>query len=114
LVFGLLACEQRVPFQVVNETDFLLDSINISPSEGHNAPYLQLRAGERQTYWLDKAAFPVADGHYILTYSAPFAAAIPFHFGYFSNGNALEEDTEVIIKKDTVLIRFAVDRLINN
>lgn len=105
VVVSFCSCQSnlKAKFEITNETKILIDSINIKTFD-HNAnpKWIKLKSGQNQLYWLEMTNLPKVDGDYLLTYRDSILKTV--RFGYFSNGFPLEKVTNIIIKKDTVII----------
>ena len=101
----LISCQREVKakFEITNNTDNVIDSINIRSFDNESNPnYLRLTSGQCQTYWLDMTNLPKVDGDYLLTYKGYMYKTI--RFGYFSNGSPMEKVIKIKIENDTVII----------
>ncbi len=105
VVVFFYSCQSRIKakFEITNETEMLIDSINIKSFVHNSNPnLLKLESGQSQLYWLDMTNLPKVDGDYLLTYRDSILKTI--RFGYFMNGFPMEKVTKIKIEKDTVII----------
>jgi hypothetical protein len=106
-LIGLNSCQSDIKarFEIVNETEQVIDSINIKSFDHQSHPnYLTLKPGETQTFWLIMTELPKVDGDYLLTYKDKQTELKSKRFGYFTNGYPMEDLTKIRIEKDTVII----------
>lgn len=105
VVVFFCSCQSSIKakFEITNETEILIDSINIKSFDHNDNPnWIKLKSGQNQLYWLDMTNLPKVDGDYLLTYRDSVLKTV--RFGYFTNGFPLEKETNIKIKKDTVII----------
>ena len=97
----LVACEQsRATFEIVNHTQQTLDAVYITPNRNETAKHISLPPSESSVYEIDMSEAE-GDGSYTLYYTLNDKTL--FHqFGYYTNGSALEEGTQLNIYQDSV------------
>ena len=107
VILSLTACKSEVKakFEIINQTQGTIDSINIKSFDHHSTPnYLKLEPGESQIYWLDMNDLPKVDGDYLLSYKSKKQKIIRKRFGYFTNGFPSKNITKITIEQDTIVI----------
>lgn len=107
-IAGLWGCRgnRSVEFVITNRSDFELTDVSITVHGSvKKVPSISIGIGETGNYHLNADDLPKRDGSYFLRYKKARKDSFEMQkFGYFSNGNPLEETIPIIIENDTVLI----------
>lgn len=97
----LIACEQpRATFEIVNHTHQTLDAVYITPNRNEASKHISLPPNESSIYEIDMSETE-GDGSYTLYYTLE-GKVLLHQFGYYTNGNALENETQLNIHPDSV------------
>lgn len=91
----------KVKFEIVNNTEFVIDSLKIVPNSEKTLNFITLKPFEKSNYIVDMFGITPIDGSYNLSYKKN-NEVINKNYGYYSNGIPLEEHVVVTIEKDTV------------
>ncbi|WP_420551483.1 hypothetical protein [Tenacibaculum aiptasiae] len=94
-------CGSKVEFEIVNNTEFVIDSLNIVPNSEKPLKNITLKPYQKSMYVVDMSDIPPIDGSYNLSYKMN-NEFVNKNYGYYSNGIPLEEYVVVTIEKDTV------------
>ncbi|WP_053971754.1 hypothetical protein [Mangrovimonas sp. ST2L15] len=113
LVFTLIltSCSNKVvaDFEIMNNTEFNIDSLKIEPNISDVGKYISLKEGEKAEYKSDMTTISKTDGAYQITFLVNGINKTQV-FGYYTNGYPLEKITKIKIEKDTVLIDQVFDK----
>lgn len=99
-------------FEIINNSDFDLDSVTIQPDA--NKQFVNVPKGTKSTIItnMDEAK---TDGSYMISYKNLNTKKYVEHkFGYYTNGNQIEENIKVTIQNDTVIFTVQNDIMIIN
>ncbi len=107
LIFSLIltSCSNKVvaDFEITNNTEFNIDSLNIEPNISDIGKYISPKKGEKVEYKSDMTTIPKTDGDYQISFLMNGVNKKQV-FGYYTNGYPLERITKIKIEKDTILI----------
>ncbi|MDG4946242.1 hypothetical protein NMK71_07440 [Weeksellaceae bacterium KMM 9713] len=107
LIFTLIltSCSDKVvaDFEIMNNTEFNIDSLKIEPNISDVGKYISLKKGEKAVYKSDMTTIAKTDGAYQISFLVNGINKTQV-FGYYTNGYPLERITKINIEKDTILI----------
>ena len=105
LILTLTSCDNKViaDFEIMNNTEFNIDSLKIEPNTSDVGKYISLKKGEISEYKSDMTPIPKTDGDYQISFSVNGINKTQI-FGYYTNGYPLEKITKIKIEKDTIVI----------
>ena len=107
LIFTMIltSCSNKVvaDFEIINNTEFNIDSLKIEPNISDVGKYISLKKGKKAEYKSDMTTIAKTDGAYQISFLVNGINKTQV-FGYFTNGYPLERITKIKIEKDTILI----------
>ena len=107
LIFTMIltSCSNKVvaDFEIINNTEFNIDSLKIEPNICDVGKYISLKKGEKAEYKSDMTTIAKTDGAYQISFLVNGINKTQV-FGYYTNGYPLERITKIKIEKDTILI----------
>lgn len=104
VVFFFTSCyfnNYKVEFEIINNTEFTIDSLKIFPNSDKSLNYMSLKPYQKRSYVIDMFNVPARDGSYLLSYKSN-NKLIKKGFGYYSNGMPLENKIVIRIKNDSI------------
>ncbi len=104
LVFFFTSCyfnNYKVEFEIINNTEFAIDSLKILPNSDKSLNYMSLKPHQKRSYVIDMFNVPAIDGSYNLKFKLN-DEFVDENYGYYSNGTPLDEYIVVTIEKDKV------------
>lgn len=107
IIFFLTSCyfnNEKVNFEIVNNTIFSLDSLNIEPNTKELSKYLSLKPKQKIKYEINMSDIPSLDGAYVLKYRSNNKTIVKA-FGYYSRGIPFGENFKIVIEKDTIKVK---------
>lgn len=101
----LTSCSNKViaEFEIMNDTEFNIDSLKIEPNISNLGKYIFLKKGEKFQYKSDMTTIAKTDGSYEISFLVNGINKTQV-FGYYTNGYPLERITKIKIEKDTIMI----------
>lgn len=104
IIVNFLACENKdVKYNLVNETEFVIDSIVLSNGLDESRLY-DIRSKDNNKGHLNFSSQVKTDGNYELKiYSQGVTKSQSF--GYYSNGTPADSHFDFIIKNDTIIVK---------
>ena len=113
LIFTLIltSCSNKVvaDFEIINNTEFNIDSLKIEPNISNVGKYISLKKGEKAEYKSDMTTIAKTDGDYQISFLVNGIIKTQV-FGYYTNGYPLERITKIKIEKDTILINQVFEK----
>ena len=108
LVVLMAGCDRKVTarFELINSTNFVLDSVRNIPNGYENNKYITLAVNEKMEYLVDMSGIAKTDGAYQLNYIDKAGLMKTLNFGYYTNGYPLESITQIRVETDTVIFNF--------
>ena len=112
LLFLVLSCDaDKSKFTITNESDFNIDSLSISPDA--QSKMISIKKGETIEHNINMKMVNT-DGTYRLSFkNESTGQTITRAFGYYTNGNQIEDIIKVRILNDTIMTSGKFDFIPN-
>lgn len=104
LICALTSCHfynYKVKFEVINDTEFVLDSLNITPNTVELLKYVSIKPEQRVEYIVDMSEALPIDGSYNLSYRLG-NKVFQKKMGYYARGTPVDEHLIIKIEKDNI------------
>ncbi|WP_299107624.1 hypothetical protein [uncultured Tenacibaculum sp.] len=104
LICAFTSCHfnnEKVKFKIINNTSFIIDSLNIKPNTFESLKYVKLVPKQKIEYCIDMSEALPIDDSYRLEYKIKDTVVVR-KFGYYAKGTPIDDYIIINIEKDTI------------
>ncbi|MEZ4957543.1 MAG: hypothetical protein R2825_28550 [Saprospiraceae bacterium] len=105
-----LGCrEKEIIIELINDSDFILENISVEiMDKTKRTNPINLSPKETKIITLDFSNVPQMDGHYMINFKQN-GKVVSDEFGYFTNGQPMEDKWQLTIGEDTIVFSSTMD-----
>lgn len=101
--------EKEIIIELINDSDFILENISVEIiDKTKRTNPINLSPKETKIIMLDFSNVPQMDGHYMIKFRQN-EKVVSKEFGYFTNGQPMEDKWQLTIGEDTIVFSSTMD-----